>query len=68
MMCCAITNLPLLLRIRRAECPEVGLRWDSSSAGRRFDPYTAHQMFQPLPSRRGVDVTPCYLFPSAFIC
>jgi hypothetical protein len=25
MMSCVITNLPLLLRIRRVECPEVGL-------------------------------------------
>jgi hypothetical protein len=25
------------------EYPEVGLRQDSYSAGRRFDPYTAHQ-------------------------
>ncbi len=25
-------------------------RTDSYSAGRRFDPYTAHQSFQPLPN------------------
>ncbi len=43
MMSCAITNLPRLLRILLAECPDVGLCRDSSSAGRRFDPYTAHQ-------------------------
>ena len=34
MMSCAITNPPLLLLIRCAECPEVGRRRDSSSAGR----------------------------------
>ena len=28
-MICAITNPPLLLRIRSAECPEIGLRRDS---------------------------------------
>ena len=29
MMICVITNPPLLLMIPLAECPEVGLRWDS---------------------------------------
>jgi hypothetical protein len=43
----AITNPPLLLLIRCAECSEIGLRQDSSSAGRRFDPYTARQISQP---------------------
>ena len=38
-----ITNPRLLLLIGLAECPQVGLRRDSSSAGRRFDPYTAHE-------------------------
>jgi hypothetical protein len=46
MMSCAITNLPHLLRIRSAECPEVGLRRVSYSAGRRFDPYKAHHFPQ----------------------
>ena len=32
-MICAITNPRLLLLIRSAVCPEVGLRRDSSSAG-----------------------------------
>ena len=44
-----ITNPRLLLLIGLAECPQVGLRRDFSSAGRRFDPYTAHQILQQLP-------------------
>jgi hypothetical protein len=48
MMRFAITNPRLLVLIGLAECPEVGLRRDSSSAGRRFDPYTAHQILQQL--------------------
>ena len=39
-----ITNPRLLLLIGLAECPQVGLRRDSSSAGHRFDPYMAHQI------------------------
>ena len=44
-----ITNLRLLLLIRRGGCHGLDLRLDSSSAGRRFDPYTAHQISQRLP-------------------
>jgi hypothetical protein len=40
-----------LLMIALAECSEVGLRRDSSSAGRRFDPYTAHQTALRAPRR-----------------
>jgi hypothetical protein len=36
------------LMIPLAVCPETGLRHDSSSTGRRFGPYTAHQILQHL--------------------
>jgi hypothetical protein len=46
MMICAITNPLSMLMIVLAECSQVGLRRDSSSAGRRFAPYMTHKILQ----------------------
>ena len=44
MMSCAVTNSPLLLMIGLAECSEVGLRRDSSSAGLVFHCIAFHRI------------------------